>query len=138
MNVFALNNLGYSYYLAGDLERAESKFQEVLAKDPSNTLARNNLGLVWCRQGKDTKALTLWEKTEGEFAAREKLTQVLALLGKSVDTGARNLASEAGAKTAQIPAVPRRLLNKPGKDVQQPDGDRNRKNRQNQPTSIPA
>ncbi len=81
-NTPALNNLGYSYYLSGDLIKAETIFQEVLAKDPENTLAQNNLGLVWCRQGKENKALSLWQKTEGDLAAREKLTQVLAYLGK--------------------------------------------------------
>ncbi|MBM4288586.1 MAG: tetratricopeptide repeat protein [Deltaproteobacteria bacterium] len=80
-NLAALNNIGYSCYLAGDLVQAEQKFQAVLAQDPVNDYARNNLGLVWCKQGKEQEALRLWQKNEGEMAAREKLEMVLAQLG---------------------------------------------------------
>ena len=79
------NNLGYSCYLSGDLDRAEKIFQEVLAQCPDDTLARNNLGLLWCRQGKEKGALNLWQKTDGDLQAREKLQQVLAYLGKPVE-----------------------------------------------------
>lgn len=87
-NQLALNNLGYSCYLAGDLVQAQRCFQDILAKNPDNTLARNNLGLVFCRQGKEPEALRLWQKTEGELSAREKISQVLAYLGKSRDSAA--------------------------------------------------
>jgi hypothetical protein len=79
------NNLGYSCYLNGDLGRAEKIFQEILAQCPDDTQARNNLGLLWCRQGKEKDALNLWQKTDGDLPAREKLHQVLAYLGKPVE-----------------------------------------------------
>lgn len=78
------NNLGFSCYLAGDWSRAEKIFQEILVAQPHNTLARNNLGLLWCRLGREKEALHLWQQTDGELQAREKLQQVLAYLGKPV------------------------------------------------------
>jgi Tfp pilus assembly protein PilF len=79
----AKNNLGYSCYLSGDFSRAEKIFQEILSVNPNDFLARNNLGLLWSRQGRESQALALWQKTEGEIQAREKLDNVLASLGKS-------------------------------------------------------
>lgn len=99
-NQLALNNLGYSCFLAGDLVQAEKCFQEVIARNPENNLARNNLGLVWCSQGKEQQALNFWEKTEGEVLAREKLTQVLAHLGKTKGPAAK----AAPAAEPRIPA----------------------------------
>jgi Tfp pilus assembly protein PilF len=120
VNPQALNNLGYSCYLAGDLEQAERKFQEVLTKDPGNTLAQNNLGLLWCRQGKDQKALSFWQKTEGDIAAQEKLTQVLAHLGKPMErTGIG--ANDAKTSLPQIPEARNGGEDKPDKKIRQPE-----------------
>jgi Flp pilus assembly protein TadD len=41
-----LNNLGYSYMLRGDLQRARGKFEEALARDPQNPVVLNNLKLL--------------------------------------------------------------------------------------------
>ena len=84
-NNLVRNNLGYSRYLSGDLAGAENIFQKILADDSKDTLACNNLGLVWCRQGKEKEALSLWQKSDGDIQAREKLHQVLTYLGKPVD-----------------------------------------------------
>ncbi len=89
----ARNNLGYSCYLSGDLSRGERIFQELLSKNPEYTTARNNLGLIWCRQGKESQALSLWQKHEGEITAREKLTQILAYLGKSGNQAGNQIAN---------------------------------------------
>jgi tetratricopeptide (TPR) repeat protein len=123
-NCPARNNLGYSYYLSGDLARAETIFQEVLAKDPQNTLAQNNLGLVWCRQGHENKALSLWQKNEGDLSAREKLTQVLAYLGKS---GEKTATISPNAITPQIPVACNRSADKGEKQV--PPGELARSNK---------
>lgn len=108
----AKNNLGYSYFLAGNLARAETIFQEILAQDPKNVVAQNNLGLVWCQQGKDSQALSLWQKTEGELAARDKVQQVLAYLGKS---GEKAVSSPPLAKetTPLVSGTQKGLANKP-------------------------
>lgn len=106
------NNLAYSYYLSGDLAGAEKKFQEILAKNPDDALLLNNLGLVWCRQGKETQALNLWQKNDGEIQAREKLSQVLAYLGKSGDQTAAKIFGN-HIKPRQTPEVPSELSEKP-------------------------
>jgi tetratricopeptide (TPR) repeat protein len=123
-NTPARNNLGYSYYLSGNLTRAETIFQEILAKDPKNTVAQNNLGLVWCRQGHENKALSLWQKTEGDLQAREKLTQVLAYLGKS---GEKTATISPNAITPQIPVARNRSEDKGEKQV--PPGELVRSNK---------
>lgn len=112
----ARNNLGYSYYLSGDLVKAETVFQAVLAKDPKNTVAQNNLGLVWCRQGNENKAVNLWQKTEGDLQAREKLTQVLAYLGKSGEKTATS-SPNTQETTPQIPVARSRSEDKREKQV---------------------
>jgi len=76
------NNRCYSYYLQGKLGQAEACFRKTLARDPDNQMARNNLGLVLCRQGRDAEALTLWQEAGSETQARELLGQALAALGR--------------------------------------------------------
>jgi len=84
------NNRCYSFYLQGKLGRAEACFRETLARDPENQIARNNLGLVLCRQGRETEALALWQDALSETEARERLGQALAALGRAAPP---NLAS---------------------------------------------
>ena len=38
-NFSARNNLGYSCYLLGDLNRAEKIFQEIISKNPDDSVA---------------------------------------------------------------------------------------------------
>ena len=115
-NYPARNNLGYSYYLSGDLTRAETIFQEILAKNPGDTVARNNLGLVWCRQGHENKALSLWKKIDGDLLAQEKLTQVLAYLGKSGEKTV-TISPHTQETTPQIPVARNRSEDKGEKPV---------------------
>lgn len=42
-----LNNLGYHYYLKGDMESAQRSFGAALRADPNNVVAKNNLALFW-------------------------------------------------------------------------------------------
>jgi tetratricopeptide (TPR) repeat protein len=98
------NNLGYSCYLSGDLIGAEKIFQEILASQPDDTLARNNLGLVWCRQGKEKESLSLWQKTDGDISAREKLHQVLAYLGKPTESPPISVSEDKG-KSQKTPVA---------------------------------
>ncbi len=41
-----LNNIGYSYILRGDYQRAGHKLREALAKDPDNQYVRTNIELI--------------------------------------------------------------------------------------------
>jgi Tfp pilus assembly protein PilF len=78
------NNRCYSLYLQGRLDQAEVCFRKVLARQPDNKTARNNLGLVLCRQGKEAEALAMWREAFSDAAARQQLGQALAALGKEV------------------------------------------------------
>lgn len=42
-----LNNLGYHYYLKGDMDSARRSFDAALRADPNNVVAKNNLALFW-------------------------------------------------------------------------------------------
>jgi len=78
------NNRYYSLYLAGRFNEAEAGFRKLLARHPEHQTARNNLGLVLCRQGRETEALSLWVEILREDAARERLGQALAALRREV------------------------------------------------------
>ncbi|MEI6835370.1 MAG: tetratricopeptide repeat protein [Candidatus Falkowbacteria bacterium] len=45
-SAFVHNNLGAMYYLAGDLSKAKTQYQEALKLDPKQNLVHNNLGLI--------------------------------------------------------------------------------------------
>ncbi|MCK9375705.1 MAG: LytR C-terminal domain-containing protein [Syntrophobacterales bacterium] len=75
------NNLCFSYYLGGNWRQAEACFRNTLARQPQNQAARNNLGLLLCREGRQEEARRLWQEAEGEAAAGQKMEEVLAILG---------------------------------------------------------
>jgi len=78
------NNRAYSLYLQGKLGQAEACFRKILARQPDNKTARNNLGLVLCRQGREAEALVMWREALNDAEARQHLGQALAALGKEV------------------------------------------------------
>ena len=77
------NNLCFTYYLEGRYQEAETCFRQTLARDPGNEAARNNLGLLYCRLGRQDEARQLWQEAEGNAAAAYKTRQALAALGLS-------------------------------------------------------
>ncbi len=77
-----VNNLCFAYYRAGRLNEAEACFRQNLKYHPDDTIARNNLGLVLTRQGRQEEALSLWRAAQGEAESRRLLHQALAALGK--------------------------------------------------------
>jgi Flp pilus assembly protein TadD len=46
-----MNNIGYSYYLAGNLQKATNWFDAAIQAQPGFELALRNLGLLYARQG---------------------------------------------------------------------------------------
>ncbi|MGQ9688195.1 MAG: LytR C-terminal domain-containing protein [Desulfobaccales bacterium] len=78
------NNRCFSIYLQGRLEQAEVCFRKVLSRHPENQTARNNLGLVLARMGREAEALALWRETLNDEEARQRLGQALTALGKEV------------------------------------------------------
>jgi thioredoxin-like negative regulator of GroEL len=77
------NNLCFTYYLEGRWQEAETCYRQTLAHDPGNEAARNNLGLLYCRLGRQDEARQLWQEAEGHAAAAYKTRQALAALGMS-------------------------------------------------------
>jgi Flp pilus assembly protein TadD len=78
------NNRCFSLYLQDRLEEAEACFRKILSRQPDNHKARNNLGLTLCRQGREAEALATWREALSDAAARGRLGQALAALGKEV------------------------------------------------------
>jgi Tfp pilus assembly protein PilF len=76
------NNLGFSYYQAGNLAKAEACWRQNLKHHPGSAAIRNNLGLVLTRLGRQEEALALWQAAEGDQEARRHLNQALAALAK--------------------------------------------------------
>jgi Tfp pilus assembly protein PilF len=76
------NNRCYSLYLQGRLDQAEACFRKALARQPDNQKARNNLGLVLCRQGREAEALAMWREALNDGEARQRMGQAMAALGK--------------------------------------------------------
>ena len=78
------NNRCYSLYLQGRLDQAETCFRKALARQPDNQKARNNLGLVLCRQGREAEALAMWREALSDTSARQRMGEAMAALGKDV------------------------------------------------------
>lgn len=77
-----LNNLGYSYYLAGDLERARSLFQQALSADPSFQRAQYNLALITAKLGRYQEAIAMFGKLMKPDAAYNNLGYLCMMEGK--------------------------------------------------------
>jgi tetratricopeptide (TPR) repeat protein len=56
------NNLGVTYYLRGDLERALEEFKTAIQLDPNNIESFVNLGIVYKKQNKFQHALKAYER----------------------------------------------------------------------------
>jgi Flp pilus assembly protein TadD len=75
-----LCNRGYSLYLQGRWEEAETSLCQTIALDPANQRAHNNLGLTLARSGRSEEALAEFRRagcTEAE--AQTNLALTLAL-----------------------------------------------------------
>lgn len=76
-----LNNLGYSYYMAGDLGRAEQAFIKALDRNPAHERAWRNLALVYSKSGRYMEALNALRKTGEIHEAYNDLGYVVMLTG---------------------------------------------------------
>ena len=57
-----MNNIGYSHYLAGDLQGATNWFDAAIQAEPSYEPAVRNLGLLYARQGWYAEAVTTFKR----------------------------------------------------------------------------
>ncbi|MGR5348241.1 tetratricopeptide repeat protein [Vibrio mediterranei] len=57
-----LINQGYSYYMSGDYINASNYTQKALKREPNNERAQNNMALIYLAQGKENKALNMFDR----------------------------------------------------------------------------
>lgn len=72
------NNLGYSFYLDGQLVKAESALLKAVSWAPANQRFRNNLGLVLGQSGRHGEALEHFRKAGSEADAQYNLAFIFA------------------------------------------------------------
>lgn len=71
------NNLGFSLFVAGDIESSIQALERALALNPSLTVAYNNLGFAYARRGDDEAALRSFRSAVGEARAYLNLAMVM-------------------------------------------------------------
>jgi len=77
-----LSNIGYSYYLTGNLKLAESYFRRAINSDPLFTRAWTNLGLLYVRKGQYNRAIKTFKQVMSEFDAYNDLGYFVMLDGR--------------------------------------------------------
>ncbi|WP_371379459.1 tetratricopeptide repeat protein [Thalassotalea aquiviva] len=75
-------NLGYSFYLTGELTAAERYFRDAINLDNDYTKAWSNLGLVYARKGLYDRALTTLKQVMHEYEAYNDIGYFLMLEGR--------------------------------------------------------
>lgn len=76
------NNLGYSYYLNGDLASAERHFLRAINLNSGFMRSWHNLALVYVRQGRNSEALSVLTKVMSSAKAYNTLGYLNMLEGK--------------------------------------------------------
>ncbi|ACJ29385.1 TPR repeat protein [Shewanella piezotolerans WP3] len=77
-----ISNLGYSYYLTGELTSAERYLRQAIREDQNLDRAWTNLGLVYVRKGLYKRALATFEQAMEPADALNDLGYFLMLEGK--------------------------------------------------------
>ncbi len=72
------NDLGFSYYLQGQLDKAESALLKAVSMKPANPRFRNNLGMVYGFQGRYEEALEQFRRGGSEADACYNMAFILA------------------------------------------------------------
>jgi tetratricopeptide (TPR) repeat protein len=88
-NAELLADLGYCYYLQGQLAKAESALSKATKLDPSNQRYSNNLGLVLGHQGRYEEALDCFRKSGSEADAHYNLAFIYATQERVADAKSR-------------------------------------------------
>ena len=76
-----LSDMGYAYYLSGNLPQAESLLSQAIQRDPKNKAACNNLALVLGEQGKLDQSLALFRRAGDEATAHANLGYLQSQMG---------------------------------------------------------
>lgn len=102
-----LNNLGYVYYLQGELAQASSMLEQAMARDGGTALARNNLQLVQAAQLALVPAVPA---TPAVAVAPEALAEIEIINGN----GIRGMAAQMRLRVQARGMAVSRLRNQPG------------------------
>ena len=102
-----LNNLGYVYYLQGDLAQASSMLEQAMACDGGTALARNNLQLVQAAQLALVPAVPA---APAVAVAPEALAEIEIINGN----GIRGMAAQMRVRVQARGMAVSRLRNQPG------------------------
>ncbi|WP_207062080.1 lipopolysaccharide assembly protein LapB [Motiliproteus sp. SC1-56] len=89
------NNIGYSYYLSGNLRAAEMSFKKSIALDNNYAMAWRNLGLLYARENRYMESLNALEQVSSKAQAyndlgyiciiNDQLPQAESFLRKAID-----------------------------------------------------
>ena len=77
----ALNNLGYSLYLAGNYRAAVDRLKRAARLAPGDARILNNLALAQCRLGKFDDAYKSFARAGGEYTGRVNIASMLVRAG---------------------------------------------------------
>ena len=102
-----LNNLGYVYYLQGDLAQASSMLEQAMARDGGTALARNNLQLV---QAAQLALVPAAPAAPAVAVAPEALAEIEIINGN----GIRGMAAQMRLRVQARGMAVSRLRNQPG------------------------
>ncbi len=81
-NAELLGDLGYTHYLAGNLQEAENYLRQAANMDPGSERIANNLGLVVGKQQKFSEAITHFRRTNSEAESQANLGFVKSQIGE--------------------------------------------------------
>ncbi len=76
------NDLGYSFYLSGDLPKAESAMGKAVALSPTTARFHNNLGLILGQMGRLDEALAEFRQAGSEADAQYNLAFIYSSQGR--------------------------------------------------------
>ena len=102
-----LNNLGYVYYLQGELAQASSMLEQAMARDGGTALARNNLQLV---QAAQLALVPAAPAAPAVAVAPEALAEIEIINGN----GIRGMAAQMRLRVQARGMAVSRLRNQPG------------------------
>jgi tetratricopeptide (TPR) repeat protein len=99
-----LDSLGWAYYRAGDLEKAERYLRSAVERFSKDPTVHDHLGDVYYKQGNLKDAISHWERSIAEWrnaSASETDATAMAKVQKKLDSAKVRLAKESGGPPTQ-------------------------------------
>lgn len=121
----ALNNFGYSLYLAGNYRAAVERLKRAARLAPQDQRILNNLALAQCRLGKYDDAYKNFARANGEFEGRMNVAALLERMGRDEDA-LKHYEAARRVEPSSV-ALLRRLADLYQRTGRQPDADATRR-----------